>query len=130
MKRRRAILGATAAVTGLAGCSELSSSPSMLTVTVINHDDTDYTVELAVFEPDGASRSEARVYSKRIPVEPEGEAIDEEALETGRYLVRYHVYEEGSGNLTDEDHIHYYPPDDGDGDLAFDIDSTGTLTTR
>lgn len=128
MKRRRAILGVTAAVTGLAGCSALSSSPSMLTIAVINHDDTDYTVELAVFEPDGASRSEARVYSKSIPVKPAGKAIYEDVLETGRYLVRYHVYEEGS-HLTDEDHTHYYPPE-GDDDLAFDIDSTGTITTR
>lgn len=102
----------------------------MLGLSVFSHTDTPYTIEISLFRSgDGASRSEARVYDASIDVEPQGQARRTEIAEARPYLVRYSVYEDDR-RLTDEDHVHYYPPDDGDDDLAFDLDSSGILTRR
>ncbi len=131
MKRRTLLLGTPAIVTGLAGCSALSSPSSMLTVTVVSHAENPYTVELTLFRRSAdISRSEARVYDASIDVEPQGQAQRTGVAEARPYLVRYSVYE-NNRKLTDEDHIHYYPPDNGgDDSLTFDIDSIGVLTRR
>jgi hypothetical protein len=79
---------------------------------------------------DGGSRSDARAFSGRIDVEPDGEAVREAVVERRRYLIEYGLYEDDNA-LTDQDHVHYYPGDEGeDGGLAFDIDPSGTLTRR
>jgi len=57
-------------------------------------------------------------------------AMTREAIvETGRYLVRYHAYEDHSG-LTDEDHVHFIPSGDGTESLTFDIRESGEMTRR
>ena len=131
MKRRTVLLGTPAIVTGLAGCSMLSSSSSMLTITVFSHADSPYTIELSLYSTsDELSGSEARGYEASIDVEPQGQAQRKNVAEARPYLVRYSVYE-NNRKPTDEDHVHYYPPDTGDDDsLVFDIDSTGILTRR
>lgn len=130
MKRRHVILGTTAELTGLAGCSALSSQSSMLNLTVFNHTDDPYTVEMSLLRSGGDwSRSDARVYSERIDVEPQGEARRENVAETRPYLVRYSVYE-SNRRQTDEDHVHYYLDDGDSNSLSFDIGSTGVLTRR
>lgn len=103
----------------------------MLTISVISHADNPYTIELGLYRSgDDMSRSEARGYDASIDVEPQGQARRKNVAEVRPYLVRYSVYENNS-RLTDEDHVHYYPPDNGDDDsLAFDIDSAGVLTRR
>lgn len=129
MKRRSVLLGTPAVVTGLAGCSVLSS-PS-LTINVVNHADNPYTIELNLFKRgDDVSRSEARVYDTSIDVEPQGQTQRENVVEARPYLVRYSVYE-NNRRPTDEDHVHYYPSESGDDEsLTFDIDSSGVLTRR
>ena len=103
----------------------------MLTITVFSNADNPYTIELSLFKSGGdMSRSGAREYDASIDVKPQGQARRKNVAEARPYLVRYSVYE-NNRRLTDEDHVHYYPPEDGDDDsLAFDIDSTGVLTRR
>ena len=130
MRRRELLLGTAAVLAGGSGCSALSSRPSSLSVVFFNQDDSSYTIELDVFETDGESRSEARQYSGSIDVAPDGRTRVEDVAEMGSYLVRYGLYE-GNSRLTDEDHVHYYPPDDGESEtLAFNIEQTGELTRR
>jgi NAD(P)-dependent dehydrogenase (short-subunit alcohol dehydrogenase family) len=45
------------------------------------------------------------------------------------YRVEYHLCEDHS-RLTDEDHVHYYPTDEGDDIETFDITESGVLTRR
>ncbi|NEU56227.1 hypothetical protein [Halorussus sp. MSC15.2] len=131
MRRRRVLLGATTVATALAGCSVQSSRSPMLDLVVFNHTDSPYTVEMGLFRGGGdATRAEARASDERIDVEPQGRAQRENVAETRPYVVRYNVYE-NNRRMTDEDHVHYYPEDDADGDsLAFDIGSEGTVTRR
>lgn len=103
----------------------------MLTIAVFSHANSPYTIEMSLFRS-GAnkSRSEARVYDTSINIKPQGQARRKNVAEAQPYLVEYSVYE-NNNRLTDEDHVHYFPPDNGNNDsLAFDIDSTGTLTRR
>ena len=130
MKRREAILSATAVVTGLTGCSMLSSQSGTLSVMAFNHADSSYTIELRVFDGGDKSRPEARQYSRSIDVESDGQARVDDVVEMGSYLLRYELYENNS-RLADQDHIHYYPPEDGKSDtIAFDIEETGELIRR
>ncbi len=103
----------------------------MLDLVAFNHTDSPYTVEMGLFRGGGdATRSEARAYDGSIDVESQGRAQRENVAETRPYLVRYSVYEDNR-RTTDEDHVHYYPEDDGnDESLAFDIGSEGTLSRR
>lgn len=103
----------------------------MLTVAVINHADSPYTVEMSLFRSRAnKSRSEARVYDTSMDIKPQGQAQRKKVVQARPYLVEYSVYE-NNGKLTDEDHIHYLPPDNSDDDsLVFDIDSSGILTQR
>lgn len=103
----------------------------MLELVLFNHTDSPYTVELSLLRVDSdLSRSEARVYSEAIDVEPDGEARREDVAETQQYLVHYEVFKNNS-KLTDEDHTHYYPDDNGSDDsIAFDIHPPGKITRR
>jgi hypothetical protein len=103
----------------------------MLSVTVFNHAESPYTVEMTLTRTGGdGSRSDARAFSEGIDVEPDGRAGREAVAERQRYLIEYGLYEDNS-KLTDQDHVHYYPGDeDENGRLAFDIDSSGVLTRR
>ena len=130
MKRREAILLTTTVLTGVTGCSAFSSESSTLSIVFFNQTDSRYTVELSIFEPTAESRSEARLYSRSIDVEPGERTRIADVAEMNSYLVRYTLYENNS-RLTDEDHIHYYPPGEGESDsLAFNIEQTGELTRR
>jgi hypothetical protein len=131
MKRREALLGATAVLGGLAGCSGLSSESGTIDLDVFNHAESPYTVEFGLFERGGdSSRSEARVYSESIDIVPEGRAERERIAEARPYVVRYTAYKDDS-EQTDQGHVHYYPPGDGKVDtLTFDIDSSGVVTRR
>lgn len=100
----------------------------MLDLTIFSHADDPYTVEVGVFR-DESSRSDARVYSASLDVPSEGRAERENVLEARPYLVRYSAYRDNS-RLTDEGHVHYLPPEDGEAGLTFDIDSDGSLTRR
>ncbi|MFB6193861.1 MAG: hypothetical protein ABEI75_02240 [Halobaculum sp.] len=126
MNRRTFVLGASATVTGVAGCAALSARP--LGLTVFNQTDDPYTVEIAILDPDRSSRSEARLYDGSISLGPGGQARRERVFPRRPALVRYSVYEDNSA-LTDEDHVHYYPSEDTDR-LAFDIDPPGVLHRR
>lgn len=103
----------------------------MIDLTLFSHVDVPYTVYVHLFRVDGnSSRSDARVFSESIDVEPEGEARRDGIAETRQYLVRYEAYEDNS-RRTDKDHVHYYPPGDGDDDgIAFDIHPPGEMTRR
>ena len=130
MQRRQVLLGTAAACSGLTGCSALSSESSTLGFLLFNQTDSPYTVELTLYRSDvDASRSEARAYSASIHVEPAGEVRREVVAEARPYRVEYHLYEDHS-RLTDEDHVHYYPTDEGDDIESFDITESGVLTRR
>ncbi|ELZ42324.1 hypothetical protein C471_04765 [Halorubrum saccharovorum DSM 1137] len=130
MKRRSLLRGAAPLCAGLAGCSGAVSDPLMLSVIVFNHAESPYTVEVTLSRTDATTRSDARAFSGTIDVEPDGQADREGVAERRRYLIEYGLYEDNS-DLTDQDHVHYYPGDeDESGTLSFDIDSSGNLTRR
>lgn len=103
----------------------------MLSLAVINHADSPYTVEMTLLRSDeDSSRSEARVFSESVEVEPNSQAVREDVAEAQPYIIGYSAFKDDD-SLTDQDHIHYYPADDGeDATQAFDIDSSGVLTRR
>ncbi|MFD1647298.1 hypothetical protein [Haloarchaeobius litoreus] len=128
--RRRALLATTGALASLAGCSVLSSGSATLDLSVFNHDDSPYTVYIELLRPgENRSRSEALVYDARFDVPADGGETREAVVEKRPYIARYDAYEDDNF-LTDQDHFHYYPHDDGDDFIAFDIDDQGTLTHR
>ncbi|MFC7214128.1 hypothetical protein ACFQO4_08550 [Saliphagus sp. GCM10025334] len=131
MERRYFLLGTAAIASGLSGCSTLSSDSQSLDVILFNQTSDPYTVELRMFrDHDDSSRSEARVFSSRLDVDPEGETRRENAAEAEHYVVDYGVYRDNS-RLTDQGHVHYSPPNGEDTDtLAFDIRPPGVLTRR
>jgi len=130
MKRRETVLMTATVLVGVTGCSALSADSSTLSIVFFNQDDSSYTVELSIFETADESRSEARQYSDSIDIGPEERTRVADVAEMDSYLVRYDLYEDNS-RLTDEDHIHYYPPDDGESEsLAFNIEQTGELIRR
>ena len=98
-------------------------------MTVFNQTAVPYTVDVAFYRDDGASEAAARAFSSSVDVEPDGEATAEGVVDAGRYLVRYHAYEENS-RLTDEDHVHFIPSGTETESLTLDIRETGELTRR
>lgn len=130
MKRRNFLVGTIPLGTGLAGCSGLFSDSSMLSLAIFNHSNSPYTIEMTLLRRDDSSRSEARVFSESIDIEPAGQTVREAVAEKQPYIIEYSLYEDDN-ILTDQDHVHYYPrDDDGDDDQAFDIASSGVLTRR
>ena len=97
-------------------------------MTVFNQTDTSHTVAIGFFD-DSASEEVARAYSSSLDVEPDDGVTREAVVETGRYLVRYTVYEENS-RPTDQGHVHFIPDGDGTENLTFDIRESGELTRR
>ena len=129
---RRAVLGAgVLSFVSLTGCSALSSQSGMLDLELFNHADSPYTVELGLLRVESdLSRSEARVYSEAIDIEPDGEVRQKGVAENQQYLVHYEVFKDNT-KLTDEDHAHYYLADDGgDDSISFDIFPPGVITRR
>jgi hypothetical protein len=131
MRRRDVLFGTTPLFAGVAGCSGLLSDSSMLSLAIFNHSDNPYTVEMTLLRSDeDASRSEARVFSESIDVEPDGQTVREDVAEVQPYIIEYGLYEDNSV-LTDQDHVHYFPADENEDDSqAFDIDPSGVLTRR
>lgn len=131
MRRRTYLASLAVSSVALAGCSALTSPPSMLDLTLFNQTDSSYTVEMSLFRVESdLSRSEARAYSTSITVEPQGEAQREDVAETRQYLVQYDLFR-NNNRSTDEDHVHFYPTDDeGDDSLTFDIHTPGVMTRR
>lgn len=131
MHRRTVLASGAIAFASIAGCSALSADSSMVDVTIYNQTDSAYSVELRLYLVDGAeTRSDARVSSETIEVEPNGDVRRADVAEAQRYLVRYEVYRENT-RPTDEDHVHFYPTDDEDSQsIAFDIHPPGELTRR
>jgi len=102
----------------------------MVDLTIYNHSDDPYTVDLTLYRPDGETRSGERVWSSSIDVQPDAEATREDIAEKRPYRVEYDSFRDNSFQ-TDEDHVHYLPYDgDDDGALTFDIRESGTLTER
>lgn len=129
-RRRFLQLTGGAVAAGLAGCSTLSAQTGTLDLTLYNQTDQRYTVEMSLFRADGdRSRSEARVFSEGLDVEPDAEVRREAVADVRAYLVRYDVFDT-DGVQTDGDHVHYLPDDDGDDGLAFDIRLPGELDRR
>ncbi|MFW6318432.1 MAG: hypothetical protein ACOC06_08205 [Halorubrum sp.] len=131
MRRRTLLRGAAPLCAGLAGCSGPVSDTPTLSLVVFNHAESPYAVEVTVSRTgDGASRSEARAFSGQLRVEADGRVARDDVAERRPSLIEYGLYEENS-ELTDQDHVHYYPGDeDESGALTFDIGSSGTLTRR
>ncbi|QSG01561.1 hypothetical protein [Natranaeroarchaeum sulfidigenes] len=131
MKRRSFVFGTIPLCSGLAGCTGLFSDSPMLSVAVFNQAESSYTIEMAFSRTDGdLSRSEARVFSGRIDIEPDEHSISEDVAEQQRYLIEYSLYENNT-TLTEQDHFYYYPGDEDESDnLTFDIRSSGVLTRR
>lgn len=131
MKRRNFLVGTIPLCAGFAGCSEVYSDAPMLSLVVSNHADSPYTVEMTLLRSDDDStRSEARAFSQSMEIEPNSQTVREDVAKAQPYIVEYSAYEDDS-SLADQDHVHYYPPDDGeDATQAFDIDSSGVLTKR
>ncbi|MFC6955509.1 hypothetical protein [Halorubellus litoreus] len=150
MDRRQFLLGTTGVVAGCAGCSTLSSQSVTLNLVVFNHSEYSHRVEFELFRTDaespqqgGPTNPEASVYFERIDVEPPQEVANGPSMtqrdavaESRPYVVRYRVWREyGSSNypgVYDEDHVHFFPPDDdGDSDaVIFDIYSEGEMERR
>ena len=130
MPSRRAVLGTLGVATGstFTGCAWLQSSDGSVDLTVFNQTDTSHTVAIGFFD-DSDSKGVARAYSSSLDVKPDGEVTREAIVETGRYLVRYTVYEEDS-RRTDQDHVHFIPDGDGTENLTLDIRESGELTRR
>lgn len=134
MKRRTVVLGTIPLSLGLAGCTELFSDSPMLSVTVFNRSESPYTIEMALSRTDGdLSRSEARAFSGRVDVEPDGQTVRDDVAERQQYLIEYSLFrqDEVSDFLTEQGNFHYYPGDESEsGGLTFDITPSGTLTRR
>ncbi|WP_144900802.1 hypothetical protein [Halobellus captivus] len=131
MRRRAFVFGTVPLCTGISGCLGLFSDPSMLSLTVFNHTESQYTIEVTFLASDeNSSRREARVFSERIDVEPDDQTVREDVAEVQPYIIEYGLYKNNS-TLTDQDHVHYYPgEEDESGSLAFNINSSGDLTRR
>lgn len=131
MQRRQFLLGTSAVITGSAGCSILSSGSSMLDVLIFNQTDYPFTVELTLLRTDDTvSRSDARAYSTSIDIGPQKRTQREAVAEARPYVIQYRLYRDNS-RLTDEDHVHFYPTDDGSDDSqTFDINPNGILSRR
>lgn len=131
MQRCTFVLGTIPLYPGLVGCSDLIADSPMLSVTVFNQSESPYTVEMTFSRTEkDVARSEGQVFSGRIDVEADGQSVREDVAEQRQYLMENSLYENNS-SLTDQDHVHYHPGDeDESGSLAFDIDSSGTLTRR
>ncbi|WP_206335417.1 hypothetical protein [Natronolimnobius sp. AArcel1] len=131
MKRRTFVWGTIPLCSGLAGCSKVFSDSPMLSVTVFNQSENPYTIEMAFSRTDGdLSRSEARVFSGRIDVEPDEPTVRKDVAERQQYLIEYSLYEDNT-SLKEQDSFYYYPGDEYEsGGLAFDIRSRGILTRR
>lgn len=124
------LLGTALAIPGISGCSALSAEPGSLDLVLVNQTDDPYTVEMSVFRDDESNRTDAREFSGRIDVPPDGRTEREGVAETVPSVIAYDVYRDNS-RLTDQGHVHYYPIDDGESDSqAFDIRSPGVLTQR
>ncbi|WP_049928069.1 hypothetical protein [Halopiger goleimassiliensis] len=128
---RRLLLGSAALVPSLACCSALSNESPMLDLAVYNQTDEPYTIALWLFRANAeATRSEARVFSSELDVDPDGELERDAIAESRPYVLRYRLYEDNS-TLTDQDHVHYYPDDaEDDGWISFDIRPPGVLVRR
>gem|GEM_PF-808038 len=123
-------IAGTVLLGGLAGCSALGGSSPTVDLTLYNHSEEPYTVELTLYRSDGDTRSDARAWSSSVDVQPDAEATRAAVAEKQPYRVEYHAYRANSF-LTDEDHVHYLPRDgEDDGSLTFDIQESGTLTER
>jgi len=92
-------------------------------LTIFNHAAVPDTIEIS-FLGDDASEGEARMYRDTLNIEGAGQQTREYVVESQRYLIRYHTFEENS-QLTDQDHVHFIPSGDGAGSLTFDIQETG-----
>lgn len=128
---RRSLLraGGVATLGALAGCGG-GSAPPMLSLSVVNHAEVPYTVELTLFDADGSgTRSDARVYDASIDVPPDDESAGRDAVaEARQYVIRYSAYRENS-HRTDQSHVHYYPTGDDD-QAVLDIDEDGSVSYR
>lgn len=131
MRRRNLLAGSIPLCTGFAGCTEIVSDESMLSLAVINHSDSLYIVEMTLLRRDeDLTKGEARVFSRSIDVEPDSRTIRDDVAEAQPYIIEYSAYEDDT-YLTDQDHVHYYPADESEDDTqAFDINSSGVLTRR
>jgi len=128
MKRRQAITAGVGVAASLAGCSGFQSRTDGVDLTIFNQADAPYTIEIGFFG-EGDSEAAARAYSATLELEREGRQTRESVVETDRYLVRYHAFEENS-RLTDEDHVHFIPSGNDTESLTFDIQETGEVTRR
>lgn len=131
MRRRNFIVGTIPLCAVIAGCSEIYTDASMLSLAVINHSDSPYTVRITLLRRDeDSSKGEARVFSRSIDVEPNSQTIRDDVAEVQPYIIEYSAYEDDT-YLTDQDHVHYYPAGESEDETqAFDIDSSGVLTRR
>ena len=125
MKRRQAITATAGLSTGVAGCSALRSDDAADDLTVFNQAAVPYAVEIE-FLGDGSSESAARAYGATLEVDPNAEQTRGTVVDSGRYLVRYGVYERDS-ELTDEDRV---PSGNGSTSPTSDVRESGTLTRR
>ena len=128
MERRQAILAVVGLSAGVTGCSGRQSRDGGIDLTVFNQADTAYTMEVGFFG-DGNSRADARAYTASLDIEGGSRETRATVVDSGRWLVRYSVYEDRS-RLTDEDHVHYLPSENGTASLTFDIQETGAVTRR
>ncbi len=109
MRRRDCLRGTVPLCLGVAGCAELTSDSSMLSLIFFNHSESPYTVEVTLLQRDeNLSRNEARVFSEGFDVEPDGQTTRNDVATTQPYIMEYSLYEADS-QLTDQDHVHYYP---------------------
>lgn len=97
MRRRTFVWGTIPLCLGLAGCSGVFSDSSMLSVTIFNHSESPYTIEMSLFLTDeDISRSDARVFSGRIEIEPDEQTVREDVAERQQYLIEYSLFEDNS----------------------------------
>jgi hypothetical protein len=123
------IAGCAGGVAALAGCSTLASESATFDLVLYNRDDEAYEVSLRVHRPDDRFRHE-RVASETVDVEPDEEVRLDAIAERGPDVVQYEVYTADAGVETDDDHVHFFPRDEGDAALVLDIEESGEINQR
>lgn len=115
-RREALLLGGTAGLTALSGCSGLLSGPPKLTLELINFTDEPHTLALRLFRMDGTDRSDATVLRDRFELQSSGEETSysesyDDAVDSDRYVVQAHLVDDRSVRA---DHL-FYPDCAGGG---------------
>lgn len=131
MNRREMLTGMAVPAFWLSGCSTLLSESKNINITIFNQTDSEYSIEFQIFQNDsGSSIEDALIYTENIDVEPQNKVQKKSIAKARQVIIQFTVYK-NDNRQTDQDHIHFYPPNkDATQNIIFEISSNGVLTTR